>query len=121
MRKPGTDENDVRMSDVVCDFCHREWNEAVPMIEGHHGSCLCGKCLSVAYAEVVVNSQGTASDEYTCPMCLEGSTDRETLGRGGEPGWRSPVVEDAVLCRRCLEMAAKALDKDPDSDWSKPE
>jgi hypothetical protein len=120
MRKSGTNEDDVRMSDVVCDFCHGEWTETVPMIEGHHGSCLCGKCLSVAYLELVVNGQSNAPPDFTCPMCLEGEADRASLDRQDEPGWCSPVVEDAVLCQRCLEMAAKALDKDPDYAWSKP-
>ena len=32
MRKPETDENDVRMSDVLCDFCHREWVEEIAMV-----------------------------------------------------------------------------------------
>ena len=62
MRKPGTDESNVQMSDVLCDFCGREWTEQVPMIEGHQGSCLCANCLTLAYTEVVVNGGGTAPD-----------------------------------------------------------
>ena len=111
MRKPGTDENSVQMSDVLCDFCHREWTEDVAMIEGHQGSCLCGNCLRLAYAEVVVNGGNTAPSEYQCPMCLEASRDREAMDRAGEPGWRSPLYEEAVICRRCIELAAKAIDK----------
>ncbi|MHC4304982.1 MAG: hypothetical protein ACYSW2_10955 [Planctomycetota bacterium] len=110
MRKPGTDENDVQMSDVLCDFCHRAWTEDVPMIEGHQGSCLCARCLTVAYTEVVVNGDDTAPASYTCPMCLEDEKDREALGRGGESGWRSPV-----------ELAARSLEKDRDSGWKKPD
>ena len=32
MRKPGTDADDVQMSDVLCDFCRRPWTMDVPMI-----------------------------------------------------------------------------------------
>jgi hypothetical protein len=120
MRKPGTDANDVKMSDVLCDFCRREWTEDVPMIEGHHGSCLCARCLVVAYAEVVLEGGGTGPTEYKCPMCLEDSRDREALGRAGEPGWRSPLVEGAVVCRRCVELAAASLEKDRDFGWRRP-
>ena len=52
MRRPGTDENDVKMSDVLCDFCHRAWTEDVPMIEGHRGSCICARCLTVASSSI---------------------------------------------------------------------
>ncbi len=121
MRKPGTDESNVKTSDVLCDFCHREWTDEVPMLEGHHGSCLCARCLTIAYTEVVLHDRDTAPAEYKCSMCLEERTDRESLGRGGEPGWRSPLHEDAVACRRCIELAAKSLDKDRDFDWKRPE
>lgn len=111
MRKPGTDPQNVGMSDVICDFCHREWTEDVPMIEGHHGSCICGRCLRVAHAEVVEQGHGSAGD-YTCPMCLEAEPDRRAMDRAGEAGWQSPLGEGAVICRRCIELAARALEKD---------
>ena len=108
------------MSDVLCDFCHREWTEDIPMLEGHHGSCLCANCLTLAYRDVVLEGNSTAPKEYSCPMCLEASADRDALGRGDEPGWRSPLHEEAVICGRCIELAAKALHKDKDHDWRKP-
>ncbi len=120
MRKPGTDPDNVRMTDVLCDFCRREWTEAVPMIEGHHGSCMCGNCLALAYAEVVVAGSDTAPRDFSCPMCLEAGKDREALGRGDEPGWSSPVHEEAVICRRCIELAVQSLEKDKDSGWKRP-
>jgi hypothetical protein len=121
MRKPGTDENDVKMSDILCDFCHREWTEDVPMVEGHRGSCLCARCLSVAYTEVVLNGRDAAPAAYTCPRCLEDDCDRQALGRGDEPGWRSPLYEDAGICRRCIELAARSLEKDKASGWKMPD
>ncbi len=120
MRKPGTDETDVQMTDVLCDFCHREWTADVPMLEGHQGSCVCGRCLTLAYADVVVAGRDTAPGGYTCPMCLEAAEDRAALNRAGEPGWQSPVVDDAVMCRRCIKLAAGALEKDKDLGWKRP-
>ena len=120
MRKPGTDENNVQMSDVLCDFCRREWTEDVPMVEGHHGSCICGNCLTLAYAEVVGSGTGSAPNGYDCRMCLEGGKDREALERGDEHGWASPLDPEACICRRCIKQAAGALVKDVGSGWKKP-
>jgi hypothetical protein len=121
MRKPGTDENNVQMSDVLCDFCNREWTADVPMIEGHQGSCVCGRCLRLAYADVVAGGNNTAPEAYTCPMCLETDADRAALNRPGEPGWQSPVHPEAVICRRCIKLAAGSLEKDQDFDWKRPD
>ncbi len=120
MRKPGIDENNVQMSDVLCDFCHREWTEDLPMVEGHQGSCICGRCLTVAYTEVVLNQTNSAGDEYKCTMCLEREIDRQALNRSGEPGWQSPMYSEAVICRRCIKLAAGTLHKDKDFAWTKP-
>lgn len=119
MRKPGTDEANVQMSDVLCDFCHREWTEDIPMIEGHQGSCICGRCLTVAYTAVVLNEDDSSPEAYTCPMCLEGRDDRAALGRADAPGWQSPMT-DATICRRCIKQAAGALHKSRDFDWTRP-
>ena len=34
MRKPDTDPDNVRMTDVLCDFCLGEWTEETAMVEG---------------------------------------------------------------------------------------
>ncbi len=125
MRKPGTDENDVQMSDVLCDFCRREWTEDLAMVEGHQGSCICGKCLTIAYVEVVLNKHAAppappSIGEFMCALCLEKSEDRAALGRADEPGWRSPAHEEAAICRRCIKQTAGVLQKDKESGWSKP-
>ncbi|MHC5024773.1 MAG: hypothetical protein ACYTGG_12860, partial [Planctomycetota bacterium] len=119
-RKPGTDPENVQMSDVLCDFCHREWTEDVPMIEGHHGSCMCGHCLTVAWTEVVLGGATSAPDGFACTMCLEQGADRRELNRADEPGWQSPAYPDAAVCRRCIKLAAGALHKDPDHEWARP-
>ena len=120
MRKPDTDENNVQMTDVICDFCHAEWVEDLPMLEGHQGSCICGKCLRVAYTEVMLNNHNSAPAEFKCPMCLETSKDRAAIDRAEEPGWQSPLYPEAVICRRCIKLAAGALHKDPAFEWKKP-
>jgi hypothetical protein len=120
MRKPGTNPDDVQMSDVLCDFCRRQWTDEVPMIEGHHGSCICGRCMTVAYSDVVLHSRSSAPADYTCTMCLEANSDRAAENRPDHIGWQSPMYEDAVICRRCIKLGAGALHKDADSNWSKP-
>jgi hypothetical protein len=119
MRKPGTDEDNVQMSDVLCDFCHREWTEDLPMVEGHQGAVICGNCLTIAYDEVVNRSEGT-DEPYTCVLCREGPEDRAAMDRVGEPGWLSPVSDGAAACRRCLKRSAGVLHTDPDWSWRKP-
>jgi hypothetical protein len=95
-----------------CDFCRAEWTETLPMVEGHQGSLICIKCLTLAYAEVVNVGEGVRhEDVHNCTMCL---SHRE------EPHWRSPVYDDAVICRWCIERAALMMSKDPDTAWTPP-
>ena len=35
MQRPGTDPENVEMSDILCDFCLRAWTKDRPMVEGH--------------------------------------------------------------------------------------
>jgi len=102
MRKPGTDPNNVEMSDVLCDFCHAEWVEEVPVIEGHQGSIICGKCLTVAFTSVVLNGENTGKPGYKCPMCLEERPDI---------AWESPLHPEATICKRCINK---------ESGWKRP-
>ena len=120
MRRPGTNPNDVKQSDVLCDYCHRAWTPDIAMLEGHQGSCVCESCLTAAFKSVVLDRAATSPAEYTCRMCLEGDDDRASLNRAGEPGWTSPTFADAVICRRCIKLGAGALHKDADHDWSRP-
>ena len=122
MFRPGTDENEVRMSDVLCDFCHRAWTEDVPVVEGHQGAIICGNCLAVGY-DAIVNHDGGAgvlAGGYACRMCLENDEDRAALDRPGERGWPSPLHPDVAICTRCVRMAAEKLTGDPDFAWTPP-
>lgn len=123
MHRTGTDPLDVQMSDVLCDFCGRAWVESIPMIEGHHGACICGRCLTLAYESVVNAGVDDGGGAFPCRMCLETRSD---------PGFRSPIELEfaaegaeaapvaAMVCLRCIKLAARALEKDPESGWTRP-
>jgi len=103
---------------ISCDFCGTDWDEVIPMIEGHRGSILCLACMKVAISN-------TASEElpYECTMCR-----REQLG--AKAHWRPEREEGATLlpganpfavaCESCLNQASGTFSKDPDVDWKKP-
>jgi hypothetical protein len=116
MHRPGTDPDNMTMEDILCDFCGQPWTDARPMIEGHRGACVCGNCLSIAYAELVLHKLSDEPNEgEACCLCRE-------EGRP-EPHWRTPLFEGEqtkIACRRCVKQAAGALHKDKDTDWSKP-
>lgn len=96
-----------------CDFCQREWEPTGTeiMIEGHQGSLICTRCLSTAYADVVLAQGGFENQHKVCTLCLE---ERE------QPEWESPIVENARICLRCIKQASTALEKDPESGWKRP-
>ncbi len=111
MHKPGCDPNNMQMSDVLCDFCHKEWTETMPVVEGHHGSIICGGCLSIAYAATVNEGINTGAEGYQCTMCLE---------QRAEDAWASPAFPEATICRRCIKLAAGVLERDEDFAWRRP-
>ena len=116
MHRPGTNPDQVQPSDILCDFCSRSWSDDMAMVEGHQGSCICGQCLTVAWHSVIEARQNDAppqSEEGTwaCTMCLEHRKDA---------AFRSQVREEALICRRCIGLAARALDLDPDHNWARP-
>jgi hypothetical protein len=113
MQRPGADPDNMQMTDFLCDFCRREWTEDVPMVEGHQGSLICGKCLTIAYLDVDPGVRSASLPAgATCTMCLE---ERE------EAMWQSPMHPQAFICRRCVKQAAGALSKDKESGWKRPE
>ncbi len=104
-----------------CDYCRRPWADDRPMVEGHQGSLVCGQCLTVAYIEIVGGADGApptapnagtlkARDEV-CRMCLVSQD---------EPAWRSPLFDDALICRRCIKQSAGVLEQDDELHWRRP-
>ncbi|MAJ46122.1 MAG: hypothetical protein CBC35_02335 [Planctomycetes bacterium TMED75] len=112
MFREGANPDSMDMNDVLCDFCHAVWKEDIPMVEGHRGSCICGKCLRMAWGVVVSNKMNDSQGEATCRMCLEKRED---------PCYQSPAYEDALICRRCIRMSAHTLRIDDDGAWEMPE
>ncbi len=112
MQREGADPNNMQVSDFVCDFSGDAWDGAFPMVEGHQGSLISGRCLEFAYRSVVIEGSSSLDPgSYTCTMCLETRDD---------PCWQSPERPEGVICRRCIRQSATKLDKDPDWDWTKP-
>lgn len=104
---------DGSLIESTCDFCGRVWDPegSELMIEGHHGSLICLKCLSLAYADVALHGGGFEHQGKPCTMCLE---------ERNQPEWESPVVEGSRVCLRCIKQAATALEKDPETGWKRP-
>ncbi len=96
-----------------CDFCLSPWSEDLAMVEGHRGSIICGRCLSVAYAELVhLHSGRPCQPEEKCILCLE--EQRTDLH------WESPLQTGVLACKRCVKQSAGVLHKDKDIPWTKP-
>lgn len=105
-----TDPNNVIFR---CDFCLSRWADDLAMVEGHRGSIICGRCLSVAYAELVhLRSGRPVQPEEKCILCLE--------EQRNDPHWESPGQSGTLACKRCVKQSAGVLHKDRDIAWSKP-
>ena len=111
MQREGANQQDMQVSDFICDFSLKPWDGQFPMVEGHQGSIISGDCLTIAYTEVVLNESSSTPESYDCIMCLQ-ETDL--------PGWASPLSETAFICRQCIKRSAGRLHTDEDWDWRKP-
>ena len=111
MHRPGSNTDDMQPGDFLCDFCERPWDGLASMVEGHHGSLICGKCLTIAYRALVMDQGECVGPGLTCTLCT---------GERQQAGWQSPVRAEAVVCERCVRQAAQALSKDPESGWTRP-
>jgi hypothetical protein len=113
MHREGADPHNMTAEDFLCDFCGQHWREDRPFVEGHRGSCICGACLTVAYAEIALHAGGVLPGEgEPCALCLMERTD--------VAHWRSPVFEDRLACVQCVKRSAGVLHKDEETGWRKP-
>ena len=99
---------------ISCDFCGTDWDELVPMIEGHRGSVLCLECLKAAH------DQARPQDPlFSCTMCLREGLPVD-LARWTHPSPSPTANRLAVICADCISQAAGTFSKDPDVDWMRP-
>lgn len=105
---------DGSLIESTCDYCSRVWDPAGQeiMVEGHQGSLICLRCLSAAYADIVLLGGGHENQGLKCTLCLE---ERQ------QPEWESPVNPGVRICLRCIKQSATALEKDPDTGWKRPQ
>ena len=89
---------------ISCDFCHTDWDQNLPMIEGHRGSVICLACFQQA-----LDHASVSEDEFHCTLC------QQTLP-GSVRHWSSPTTSAAV-CWPDIRQAAKAFHKDKDIDF----
>ena len=105
-----TENNLVILS---CDFCGKDWDEVIPMIEGHRGSIICLDCLEKAL------QQATSSDtQYDCTMCLQEKPGKLKHWRNSTPVSIEGLNPHAVICWDDIRQAAKAFHKDKEIDFS---
>jgi bacterioferritin-associated ferredoxin len=117
MYRPGVDENNVQLTDVLCDFCHQVWHEALPLVEGHRGAVICGDCLRDAYRSIIIDKASLAPAGSTCLLCLEVRPDPIWTKPSGPA---HPTQGLAAACKRCVNQSAAVLAKDKDFNWKKP-
>lgn len=96
---------------IACDFCGTDWDEKLPMIEGHRGSVLCLACLTKALNATVVNQE-----ELKCTLCLRDLP--VNMPRWQHPASPHRANAGATVCHDCLQQAAKAFADDTDVDSS---
>lgn len=98
---------------ISCDFCGTDWDEVIPMIEGHHGSTLCLDCLQAA-----LDQTQPAAQAFPCTLCLR---DLPADTARWQPSPLPPSANpSAAACGECLSQAAGTFSKDPDVDWKNP-
>lgn len=112
MHRPGMDEDNATPQDFLCDFCEACWNEDRPMVEGHRGSLICGRCLTLAFDALWNHAQGQPlSEGEVCLLCLSDN---------GDPVWASHSRDVARACKRCIKQGAVMLERDAESRWRRP-
>ena len=97
---------------ISCDFCGTDWDEVVPMIEGHRGSVLCLSCLKAA-----LDLTQPASEAFECTLCLSHKPAEKKRWIHPQPQPSPGLNPDAVLCWDCIRLAAKGFHKDAEVDF----
>lgn len=149
MRRDGCDENNLQPTDFLCDYCGSTWSDDRPMVEGHRGSLVCARCLSLSF-DLLWNKaprwDGKSPPPPTPPdqTMPPGALCRMCLEHRDEPCWQSPmdvgeenaesdkgktsqterglgVIDGgAWLCKRCAKQSVVMLERDPELKYERP-
>jgi hypothetical protein len=98
---------------ISCDFCGTDWDEQIPMIEGHRGSVLCLDCLKQAHEKAQPQDP-----LFSCVMCLREGLPAD-VARWAHPEPLPTANRSAFICIDCINQAAGTFSKDPDVDWKR--
>ncbi len=98
---------------IACDFCGTDWDQALHMIEGHHGSVLCLNCLKKALEELEAKP-----GKYRCTLCLSEGIDQSKSRWSGSFSRADFEGSVGVVCESCVRQAARGFSKDEDIDWT---
>lgn len=99
---------------ISCDFFGTDWDEVMPMIEGHQGSV-----ISLAALEDAVDGAEPTEAAFKCTMCLREFDPGEKAWRCEEPPHPATANPNAVICWDCIRQADRAFSKDPDTEWDR--
>lgn len=108
---------------IACDFTGIEWDEEVPMIEGHRGSVICLDALALAVTgvveatEAVLGAFGEKGSGLECTMCTRPVETGQKIWRHPDPPQDANPA--AVICWDCIQQADRAFAKDPDTSWER--
>lgn len=97
---------------ISCDFTGLDWDERIPMIEGHRGAVLSLDALAKA-----IDDARPADAPFVCTMCLRDFPEGERVWKNAEPP--PSANPSAALCWDCIRQADRAFAKDPDTPWER--
>lgn len=97
---------------ISCDFTGTDWDEELPMIEGHKGSVLSLGALAMA-----VEQAAPAKEQFECTMCLRTHQPLTKAWRHADPP--PNANPKAVICWDCIQQADRSFAQDPDTEWTR--
>lgn len=97
---------------ISCDFCGTDWDQLLPMVEGHRGSVLCLECLKQALDQAL-----HTADEIECTVCLAKRRPAARVWTHPRPRPSRGLKPAAVVCWSCIRQAATRLAKDEEVDF----
>ncbi len=97
---------------IACDFTGTDWDERIPMIEGHRGSIISLDALVMAIDQAL-----PIDARCDCTMCLRRIEPPTKMWRHPDPP--AGANPDAAICWECIQQADRAFARDPDTDWQR--